>query len=85
MELTPGLECAAAVWADTEDHRPLRSLQLFSLEAIFIKSAFRNVYSRVHVCFLLICAPRQEGACVGSRGIEKVRDDFAEPIMGFWR
>lgn len=46
----------------------LRSLQMFSLGAFFIKSAFRNVYSPVHVCFHLICAPRREGVCAGEAG-----------------
>lgn len=37
---------------------------VFTRSVFSIKSAFRNVYSLVHVCFHLICAPQQDGVCV---------------------
>lgn len=39
---------------------PQVSEVVFTSSVFFIKSAFRNVYSLVHVCFHLICAPQQE-------------------------
>lgn len=43
---------------------PRVSTVVFTRSVFFIKSAFRNVYSLVHVYFHLICAPQQEGLCV---------------------
>lgn len=77
--------CCSCVGRHTES-LALRPLQLFSLAAFFMKSAFRNVYSLVHVCFYLICAPHQEGlwVCVGRGKLEKFWDEFPEQIRGWW-
>lgn len=77
--LTAGLVYAAAEWAHTG---PQVSTVVFTRSRFFIKSAFRNVYSLIHVCFHLLCAPQQEGVCTGSRRVEKVQDEFPEQIRG---
>lgn len=55
-----GPVCAAAAWADTQNCWPSGPCSCF-YKPFYMKSAFRNVYSLVHLCFKLICAPHQEG------------------------
>lgn len=43
---------------------PQVSAVVFMRIVFSIKSAFRNVYSPVHVCFDLFCVRQQEGLCV---------------------